>query len=81
MPLYDYQCQSCQFIFEHQRRVEFADEPIACPNCNISAGVKRIITKMPLRTYTKRPQDRLWGTSHISSSEKFKEKQKRKGGE
>jgi len=44
------------------------------------ARAEKIITKMPLRSYSKRPQDRLWGTSHISSSEKFKEKQKRKGG-
>ena len=79
MPRYDYQCGSCQFIFEYQRRVEFADEPIACPNCNISAGVKRIITKMPLRTYTKRPNDRLWGTSYWRTAKKNFEKGGEKG--
>lgn len=76
MPLYDYECLICDRQFE---TIAKSDETVVdCPFC-VGHGI-RIITKMPLRTYTKRPQDRLWGTSHISSSEKFKEKQKRKGG-
>jgi len=76
MPIFDYECPQCRL----QKEIFIKPgEPhlVRCPTC--PTWMKKVITKMPLRTYTKRPQDRLWGTSHISSSEKFKEKQKRKG--
>lgn len=78
MPLYDYKCQHCHQVFESTHKMDEYLDGYPCPICE--GFGKRIITKMPLRSYLKRPQDRLWGTSHISSSEKFKEKQKRKGG-
>jgi putative FmdB family regulatory protein len=74
MPLYDYECKTCGWRSEYACKIE---DEVICKRC--LSIMKRVFTKMPLRTYTKRPQDRLWGTSHISSSEKFKEKQKRKG--
>jgi len=75
MPLYDWECESCHYQFEE---ISSSTETICrCPNCG--KGAMKMFIKMPLRSYLKRPQDRLWGTSHISSSEKFKEKQKRKG--
>jgi putative FmdB family regulatory protein len=76
MPLYDWECEICHHQFEEI--LSSTDVGCLCPMCG--ARAEKIITKMPLRSYSKRPQDRLWGTSHISSSEKFKEKQKRKGG-
>ena len=80
MPLYDFECPECGKVREVQCKV---DGEVICDSCYCGreqvVEMKRIITKMPLRTYTKRPQDRLWGTSHLSSSERFKEKQKRKG--
>lgn len=80
MPRYDYECPECGVVKEVQCEVEAW---VICDSCYCGKHeviyMDRIITKMPLRTYTKRPQDRLWGTSHLSSSEKFREKQKRKG--
>ena len=45
MPTYDYQCESCQNVFE--KRQSFHDEPIAfCPECNSKA--KRKISLVPV---------------------------------
>ena len=64
--LNDWECQSCGHQFE---QVTSSTETICqCPNCG--QGAFKIITKMPLRTYTKRPQDRLWGTSYWKSDKK-----------
>lgn len=77
MPRYDFECQICGYRFEDDCASD--QDEIKCLVCE-SGFARKVFTKMPLRSYLKRPQDRLWGTSHISSSEKFKEKQKRKGG-
>lgn len=62
MPRYDYECPECGYIGEHDLPLNRCEEDVFCDLCFIP--MKKIITKMPLRTYTKRPQDRLWGTSH-----------------
>lgn len=77
MPRYDYECPQCGYIGEYDLLLSRCDDPVSCDLCFVP--MRKIITKMPLYSYSKRPQDRLWGTSHLSSSEKFREKQKRKG--
>ena len=82
MPRYDYECPLCHkqmevdmTIAEHETNEH---NPICLAHGNRWVIMRKAITKMPLRTYSKRPQDRLWGTSYISSSERFGEKQRRK---
>lgn len=66
MPLYDWECESCHHQFE--KVTFYSTRRVSCTKCGGRA--EKIITKMPLRTYSKRPQDRLWGTSHWKSDKK-----------
>jgi len=44
MPIYEYKCSSCHFLFE--RRQMFDDEPVAiCPKCRGKA--RRVIHSVP----------------------------------
>ena len=44
MPIYEYECGSCHFLFE--RRQNFHDEPVAvCPKCRGKA--RRVIHSVP----------------------------------
>jgi putative FmdB family regulatory protein len=44
MPVYEYECGSCHFLFE--RRQNFDDEPVAiCPKCRGKA--RRVIHSVP----------------------------------
>ena len=83
MPRYDYECPCCHKRAEMDMTVEEHETNENNPSCPdhgyLHVMMEKIITKMPLRSYSKRPQERLWGTSHLSSSLKFREKQKRKG--
>ena len=45
MPLYDYRCQTCDYVFEV--RQSFSSEPVAtCPSCN--NGAQRVIHSVPV---------------------------------
>ena len=70
-PLYDYQCENCGYLFEAIGREDRLYKD--CPNCKDGLG-RKVWLKMPLRSYTKRPQDRLWGTAHWKSDKKKGEK-------
>jgi len=73
--IYDWECQTCQIV------MELMGTPVEqTKDCPICGGVMiKVITKVPLQTY-RDPNKRLWGTSHLSSSLKFQEKAKKKGG-
>ena len=43
MPLYDYQCKSCEESFTELRKTSEKDEPIACPSCG-HKETKRLVT-------------------------------------
>ncbi|HLK33451.1 MAG TPA: zinc ribbon domain-containing protein [Terriglobales bacterium] len=40
MPLYEYQCGKCSYIFELLRRMQDADSDLECPRCH-STRVER----------------------------------------
>ncbi|MCP4751072.1 MAG: zinc ribbon domain-containing protein [Proteobacteria bacterium] len=42
MPLFDYQCTSCNHIFSELRRGSEKDLSIACPECNTENAKRRI---------------------------------------
>ena len=46
MPLYEYQCESCEYIFERQLKMSEYKAPVTepCPMCN-NTTVKQIHTK------------------------------------
>jgi putative FmdB family regulatory protein len=70
MPLYDWECESCHHQFEE---VTSSTETVCqCPNCGM--GAFKIITKIPLMSYSNRPKERPWGSAHWRSD-------KKKGGE
>lgn len=85
MPRYDYECPLCHKQVELDMTIaehKTDENNPSCPNHGyLHVMMEKAITKMPLRTYTRRPQDRLWGTSHISSSKKFQKEQRRKNGQ
>ena len=37
MPLYEYECTSCEHRFDKRRSFESADEPETCPQCGEAA--------------------------------------------
>lgn len=43
MPIYEYQCISCEEKFELLRRLSDEDSEIKCPKCN-KTGVKRVFS-------------------------------------
>tara|TARA_Y100001963_G_scaffold29596_1_gene40261 strand:- start:249 stop:515 length:267 start_codon:yes stop_codon:yes gene_type:complete len=45
MPLYDYECQECEYQFEEFKTIAKMDVPLnePCPECNKSGSMKRII--------------------------------------
>ena len=43
MPLYEYQCSSCGATFEQLRRMQDADQGVACPKCE-SGEVERLLS-------------------------------------
>jgi putative FmdB family regulatory protein len=38
MPIYEYQCASCDNRFEKLRPISAAGQPLACPNCDKPAS-------------------------------------------
>jgi putative FmdB family regulatory protein len=50
MPLYDYQCAACEHVFERTLKISEAriPEAEACPSCNQTATVQKIIGGAPL---------------------------------
>ena len=45
MPIYEYECSECDFLFE--RRQRFDEEPVAmCPKCQGKA--RRVINSVPI---------------------------------
>ena len=45
MPIYEYECDSCHFLFE--RKQKFDEEPVAiCPKCKGKA--RRVIHSVPI---------------------------------
>lgn len=71
MPLYEYECQHCHLIFESLHKMDEYLDGYPCPTCE--GFGKKIITKMPLHSYSNRPNERPWGT-HLRPD-------KKKGGE
>ncbi len=67
MPIYDYECQTCGMIKEMICKVE---DEVTCPRC--LSGMDRVFTKVPLLSYSNRPNERPWGTSHWRSQRKEK---------
>jgi len=49
MPLYDYQCTSCEHKFSELRRGSEKDESISCPDCGINV-TKRLVTGFSVST-------------------------------
>ncbi len=43
MPLYEYQCSTCEARFDALRGMSEADDPIPCPQCE-SSETRRIIS-------------------------------------
>lgn len=43
MPLYDYQCNSCEHTFSELRRGSEKDDPISCPDCGNREN-RRLVT-------------------------------------
>lgn len=43
MPLYEYQCSGCGATFEQLRRMQEADQGVACPKCE-SDQVERLLS-------------------------------------
>lgn len=44
MPIYEYRCQKCGTVFDAIRKMDSADEPIACENCQ-STETTRLLSK------------------------------------
>ena len=44
MPLYEYQCRSCDTRFEMLRRMKDADTDLECPNCHSNKVVRQFST-------------------------------------
>ncbi len=40
MPIYEYQCENCGYVFEMLRRMQDADDGLKCPKCE-SLNVER----------------------------------------
>lgn len=63
MPLYDYQCKTCENIFEKQTKISEMNSPQVCPNCESSDSEKFIggapAIGDPVRLGIKRP-DKSW---------------------
>lgn len=49
MPLYEYRCSSCGATFEKLRRMQDADEGVACPKCE-SPGAERLLSSFASHT-------------------------------
>jgi putative FmdB family regulatory protein len=43
MPLYEYRCSGCGQVYEQLRRMQDADQGLACPKCQ-SVEVKRLLS-------------------------------------
>jgi putative FmdB family regulatory protein len=75
MPLYEYQCEACEKIFERIRK--FSDPPIdVCPNCG-KGPVKKLPSSPAIQfkgsgfyitDYAKKPSPESGGTTGGSSS-------------
>ncbi len=61
MPLYEYECTSCQLKFEMLRSFTLADEGISCPRCHNGARRK-------LSTFASFSRDSSGQTSRVSGS-------------
>ncbi|GBD11233.1 hypothetical protein HRbin23_00885 [bacterium HR23] len=49
MPIYEYQCSSCQHIFELRRSYAEADAPTQCPKCG-HGGARRLVSVFGAKT-------------------------------
>ena len=68
MPIYDYECPECGYIGEHFLPLGKCNERVFCDVCFIP--MRKIITKVPLHSYSNRPNERPWGTGHWRSDKK-----------
>jgi putative FmdB family regulatory protein len=68
MPLYDYQCENCNHLFEARHR--FNDPAPNCPNCDGTEVSKRITTAPSISRGILTPA----GSSRGSSKEELKNK-------
>lgn len=48
MPIYEYKCKECGFIFEAFVSFEDYKKPQTCPNCNKEDGGERVIITPPV---------------------------------
>ena len=49
MPIYEFQCQTCQFCFEEILPANHADMP-ECPRCKSAEAVVRLVSACVART-------------------------------
>ncbi|HXY74586.1 MAG TPA: zinc ribbon domain-containing protein [Dehalococcoidales bacterium] len=70
MPIYEYNCESCNNTFELMRPISKSAEPATCPNCKGKS--KRVISKFACFTKTASgatiPMSGTGGCSGCSSS-------------
>lgn len=45
MPIYEFECDDCNVVFEKNLKISEMDKPMTCPKCK-SKSTKRIVSKI-----------------------------------